>query len=64
MKERKIKFWLAILAYLAVTVLDLVFTYIATPTLLLEGNPLALNDYCGEYMSQYSWAEMSLGARF
>ena len=31
---------------------------------LLEGNPLALNDYCGEYMSQYSWAEMSLGARF
>ena len=40
MKERKIKFWLAILAYLAVTVLDLVFTYIATPNLLLEGNPL------------------------
>lgn len=31
---------------------------------LLEGNPLALNDYYGEYMSQYSWAEMSLGARF
>lgn len=27
-------------AYLAVTVLDLVFTYIATPNLLLEGNPL------------------------
>ena len=31
---------------------------------LLEGNPLALNDYSGEYMSQYSWAEMSLGNRF
>ena len=27
-------------AYLAVTVLDLVFTYIATPNLLLEGNPV------------------------
>ncbi|MBO6207152.1 MAG: response regulator [Lachnospiraceae bacterium] len=31
---------------------------------LLEGNPLALNDYSGEYMSQYSWAEMSLGNRY
>ncbi|MBR1471588.1 MAG: response regulator [Lachnospiraceae bacterium] len=27
---------------------------------LLEGNPLAMNDYCGEYMAQYSWAEMTV----
>ena len=26
---------------------------------LTDGNPKALNDYRGEYMSQYSWAEMS-----
>lgn len=26
---------------------------------LLEGNPMAMNDYRGEYMSQYSWAEMT-----
>ena len=27
---------------------------------MLDGNPSALNDYYGEYMTQYSWAEMSL----
>ena len=27
---------------------------------LLDGNPNAINDYHGEYMTQYSWAEMSL----
>lgn len=39
-KQNRAKFFLACGAYLAVTVLDLVFTYIATPNLLLEGNPL------------------------
>jgi hypothetical protein len=27
---------------------------------MLDGSPAALNDYYGEYMTQYSWAEMSL----
>ena len=27
----------------------------------LDMEPVAVNQYCGEYMSQYSWAEMTLG---
>lgn len=27
-----------------------------------KGMPYAINAYCGEYMSQFSWAEMTLGA--
>ncbi len=33
-------FYLSVLSYLLTIVLDLLFTYIATPNLLLEGNPL------------------------
>lgn len=40
-RQSKQKFILSCASYLAVTVLDLVFTYIATPNLLLEGNPLS-----------------------
>ena len=40
MKNNKPKFYLSCLAYLLTIILDLVFTYIATPNLLLEGNPL------------------------
>lgn len=40
-KKNKTEFFAACGAYLTVTVLDLVFTYIATPHLFLEGNPLA-----------------------
>lgn len=40
MKNNKAKFYLSCLAYLLTIILDLVFTYIATPNLLLEGNPL------------------------
>ncbi len=40
MKKSKIKFLLACCAYLLTIILDLLFTYIATPNLLLEGNPL------------------------
>lgn len=36
----KKKFYLSCSAYLVTIVLDLLFTYIATPNLLLEGNPL------------------------
>ena len=44
-KRKTATFILSCAAYFLVTVLDLVFTYIATPNLLLEGNPLfeALN---------------------
>ena len=40
MKSNKLKFWLCCTAYLVTIILDLLFTYIATPNLLLEGNPL------------------------
>ncbi len=40
MKNKRTKFYLACFAYLMTIVLDLLFTYIATPNLLLEGNPL------------------------
>ncbi len=40
MKNKKVMFLLSCCAYLLTVVLDLVFTYIATPNLLLEGNPL------------------------
>ena len=40
MKSNKFKFWLCCIAYLVTIILDLLFTYIATPNLLLEGNPL------------------------
>ena len=39
-RRNRTDFILLCAAYLAVTVLDLWFTYIATPNLLLEGNPL------------------------
>ncbi len=39
-KGKITSFVLSCVSYLLVTVLDLVFTYIATPNLLLEGNPL------------------------
>lgn len=29
---------------------------------MLAGDTDAINSYCGEYMSQYSWAEMTLGS--
>ncbi len=38
---KKTKFILACSAYLVTIILDLLFTYIATPNLLLEGNPLS-----------------------
>ena len=41
MKSNKAKFYLSCSAYLLTIVLDLLFTYIATPNLLLEGNPLS-----------------------
>ena len=37
----RFNFLLSCSAYLLATILDLVFTYIATPNLLLEGNPLS-----------------------
>ncbi len=40
MKSKKTSFILSCSAYLLTIILDLVFTYIATPNLLLEGNPL------------------------
>ena len=40
MKSGKFRFYMWCLAYLVTIVLDLLFTYIATPNLLLEGNPL------------------------
>lgn len=40
MNNNKVKFTLSCTAYFIVTILDLLFTYIATPNLLLEGNPL------------------------
>ncbi len=40
MKSNKFKFYLCCIAYLITIILDLLFTYIATPNLLLEGNPL------------------------
>ncbi len=40
MKSNKAKFYFACAAYLMTVILDLLFTYIATPNLLLEGNPL------------------------
>lgn len=40
MKSGKFKFYMWCLAYLVTIILDLLFTYIATPNLLLEGNPL------------------------
>ena len=45
MKSKKKLFYLTCGAYLLTIILDLLFTYIATPNLLLEGNPLydALN---------------------
>ena len=39
-KSNKTKFYITCFAYLMTIVLDLLFTYIATPNLLLEGNPL------------------------
>jgi len=39
-KKRKNEFLLAIVSYFAVCILDLTLTYIATPNLYLEGNPL------------------------
>lgn len=39
-KNNKFEFLLAVSSYLAVCVLDLGLTYIATPNLYLEGNPL------------------------
>ncbi len=42
MKRKKSLFILSCCAYLLTIVLDLGFTYIATPNLLLEGNPLYL----------------------
>ena len=38
--KNKVNFYLSCGAYLLTIVLDLLFTYIATPNLLLEGNPL------------------------
>ncbi len=49
-KNRK-DFFICCISYLFVTVLDLVFTYIATPNLLLEGNPLFNN-------LNFGWAGM------
>ncbi len=40
MKSGKLKLYLSCFAYLLTIILDLLFTYIATPNLLLEGNPL------------------------
>ncbi len=44
LKNSKVNFYLSCTAYLVTIILDLLFTYIATPNLLLEGNPL----YTGE----------------
>lgn len=40
MKPKKNLFYITCGAYLLTIILDLLFTYIATPNLLLEGNPL------------------------
>ncbi len=40
MKSKKKMFYLTCGSYLLTIILDLLFTYIATPNLLLEGNPL------------------------
>lgn len=40
MKSKKNMFYITCGAYLLTIILDLLFTYIATPNLLLEGNPL------------------------
>ncbi len=48
MKKNKINFYLSCSAYLLTVILDLLFTYIATPNLLLEGNPLY-------NMSNFGW---------
>ena len=40
MKSKKKMFYITCSAYLLTIILDLLFTYIATPNLLLEGNPL------------------------
>ena len=40
MKTKKKLFYISCSAYLLTIILDLLFTYIATPNLLLEGNPL------------------------
>ncbi|MGN0526490.1 MAG: hypothetical protein ACI4IF_03570 [Acutalibacteraceae bacterium] len=40
MKSKKKLFYLSCSAYFVTIVLDLLFTYLATPNLLLEGNPL------------------------
>ncbi len=40
MKSKKKMFYITCSAYLLTIILDLFFTYIATPNLLLEGNPL------------------------
>ena len=40
MKNKKNMFFVSCGAYLLTIILDLLFTYIATPNLLLEGNPL------------------------
>ncbi len=40
MNKGKVNFYLCCAAYLITVILDLLFTYIATPNLLLEGNPL------------------------
>lgn len=40
MKSKKNLFYISCSAYLLTIILDLLFTYIATPNLLLEGNPL------------------------
>ncbi len=51
MSRNKRDFFVCCFSYLVVTVLDLVFTYIATPNLLLEGNPL-FNNF------DFGWAGM------
>ncbi len=40
MNKGKLNFYISCGAYLLTVILDLLFTYIATPNLLLEGNPL------------------------
>ena len=40
MNSKKKMFYITCGAYLLTIILDLLFTYIATPNLLLEGNPL------------------------
>lgn len=52
-RERKKEFTLLVITYFLVTVLDLVLTYIATPNLVFEGNPL---------VNAFSWGWVELVA--